>query len=70
MVKSDGTVIKFINDNSTEIYTSNGTIYRVQKEVTLEAEVENVEVATTISQPAPAATNADPKDKSKRIFTF
>ena len=38
LIKSDGTVIKFLNDNSIDVYYPNGTIYRKRVEVTIETD--------------------------------
>jgi hypothetical protein len=40
IIKSDGTVIKFLNDNSIEILYANGTIYRKVEEIINEPEHE------------------------------
>lgn len=40
IIKSDGTVIKFMNDNSIEIFYANGTIYRKIEEIVNEPEHE------------------------------
>lgn len=51
-MRSDGTVIKFMCDNTIEIYYANGTIYRKQFELVNEnlvneAQVDHVEVEQT-----------------------
>jgi hypothetical protein len=45
-IKSDGTIIKFMNDHSVSVYYPNGTIYRKKIEIIMDAEHhENVEAA-------------------------
>ena len=56
MIKSDGSVIKFMNDNTVEIYYPNGTIYRKQEE-----EIVNIVAESEVSEVID--TNRDKKKK-------
>jgi hypothetical protein len=78
VIKSDGTVIKFMNDKSVEIYHSNGTIIRKvfnnnqEKNGTLSEKVETLlnekEISnnTTTAAAAAAATAANKKKDKKK----
>lgn len=56
LIKADGTVIKFMNDNTIEMYYANGTIYRKQIEI----------VPPEIDPLAESQEAEQAKDKSKR----
>jgi hypothetical protein len=58
IIKSDGTVIKFMNDNSIDVFYPNGTIYRKKIEIVMVDPSEHHESVET-------AADLTIKDKSK-----
>ena len=70
-IKSDGTVIKYLENGNVEIYYPNGTIYKKINEIVLEIEPEHVDIEQQQQQQQQqhASKDKDKNNKCKPIKT-